>query len=61
MEYLSVLGDYELEMEHTQKKKGFFSRIFSKTTYAELVEKMETYVEDTNSDLSFILAPTYLM
>ena len=55
------MGVYELEMEHTQKKKGFFSRIFSKTTYAELVEKMETYVEDTNSDLSFILAPTYLM
>ena len=61
MEYMSVLGVYELDMEQPAKKKGFISRLFSRPSYAEQVEEMEAYVEDTNSDLSFILSPTYLM
>ena len=55
------LAMYQSLMEQTAKKKGFISRLFSRPSYAEQVEEMEAYVEDTNSDLSFILSPTYLM
>lgn len=61
MEYLAVLGAYETEMEETRKKSSLFSRLFGKTTYEELLAKMEAPVEDKNPDLSSIISPSYYM
>lgn len=61
MEYLAVLGTYEMEMEETRKKSSLFSRLFGRTTYEELLNKMEAPVEDKNPDLSSIISPSYYM
>ena len=56
-----MLGAYETEMEETRKKSSLFSRLFGKTTYEELLAKMEAPVKDKNPDLSSIISPSYYM
>ena len=59
LEYLSVLGVYEMEMDKTHIKRGLLSRLFKKLSDNDLIIKMENPVKDTNSDLEFILSPSY--
>lgn len=61
MEYLSVLGVYEQEMDKTKVRRSLLSRLFKKATDEEILQKMEAPVEDKNSDLEFILSPTYVV
>ncbi len=48
-------------MERSRQRGSLFSRMFGRTTYEELVSKIEGNVTDTNPDLSFILSPSYFM
>ena len=61
LEYLSVLGVYEQEMDKTKVRRSLLSRLFKKATDEEILQKMEAPVEDKNSDLEFILSPTYVV
>ena len=61
MEFMAVLGVYEVEMEQTRKRSSLLSRMFGKTTYEELLKNMDADVEDKNYDLSSIVSPSYYL
>lgn len=48
-------------MDKTKVRRSLLSRLFKKATDEEILRKMEAPVEDKNSDLEFILSPTYVV
>ena len=50
-----------MEMDKTHIKRGLLSRLFKKLSDNDLIIKMENPVRDTNSDLEFILSPSYVV